>query len=105
MIDDVVSAVSWEKKNHLFWGKSSMGWSEACLKISICLYSTGRDASTSVFHFLTVNSHQSGALINLLLLKMPKHFSCEHIKIAYSLLSFFSLLFALTSWATITYDV
>lgn len=66
-----------EKKNHLFRGKSSMRWSEACLKISIWLYSTGRDALSSVFHFVTVNSHQSGGLINLLLLKMPKHFGTQ----------------------------
>lgn len=86
------------KKNHLFWGKSSMWWSEACLEMSVCLYSTGRDASMSVFHSMTVNPHYGGGLINLLLLKMPKHFSCERIKIA-SQFAFFCccccLLFAL----------
>lgn len=78
------------KKNHLFWGKSGMRWSKACFKISVCLYSTGRDASTSVFLFVTVHSHQSGGLINLLFLKMPKHFSCEH-KIALQFIFFFSV--------------
>lgn len=78
------------KKITYFGGNPAWDGVKACLKVSICLYSTGRDALTSVFHFVTVNSHQSGGLINLLLLKMPKHFSCAHIKIAYSLLSFFS---------------
>lgn len=55
MIDDVVSVVFWGRKNPLFWGKS--GRSEAFLKIAVCLYSTGRYASMSVFHFVTVNLH------------------------------------------------
>lgn len=84
--------MSWEKKNHLFWGKSSMWWREACLEMSVCLYSTGRDASMSVFHSMTVNPHYSGGLINLLLLKMPKHFSCERLKIALQFAFFLLLL-------------
>lgn len=76
-----------------------MWWSEACLEMSVCLYSTGRDASMSVFHSMTVNPHYGGGLINLLLLKMPKHFSCECIKIALQFALFFCccccLLFAL----------
>lgn len=86
------------KKNHLFWGKSGMWWSEACLKISVFLHSTRRDASMSVFllwQLIHITVENWSICFNL---KCQNILAVNASKLIYSFLSFFCcccLLFAL----------
>lgn len=104
MTDDVASAVSWEEKNHLFWGKYGKWWSEACLEMSVCI----PQGEMLQHHFFTL-----WKLIQITLKdwSICFYWKCQDIwvvktsKLLYSLLSFCCccccLLFAATVWATI----
>lgn len=99
MIDDVASAVSWEKKkNLLFWGKYGKWWSEACLEMSVCI----PQGEMLQHHFSTL-----WKLIQITLKdwSICFYWKCQDIlvvktsKLLYSLISFFCcccLLFAVT---------